>query len=154
MSGRHTPNPVMTYTICADIGELRGIFPSPVFMFVTRFSEPHFSFVLSCTTFWCHLWSITVQTHGNMESGILHWCSSFNYFWIGSKCCWFQMLLVSNTASSRCCTKLRNNLQLWEVRVTGFDDSWFRANEKQAGSYLCYREQSLRHECLWFGIKQ
>ena len=110
MSGRHTPNPVMTYTICADIGELRGIFPSPVFMFVTRFSEPHFSFVLSCTTFWCHLWSITVQTHGNMESGILHWCSSFNYFWIGSKCCWFQMLLVSNTASSRCCTKLHETI--------------------------------------------
>ena len=39
----------------------------------------------------------------------------------------------------------RNNLQLWEVRVTGFDDSWFRANEKQAGSYLSYREQSLGH---------
>ena len=28
----------------------------------------------------------------------------------GSKCCWFQMLLVSNTASSRCCTKLHETI--------------------------------------------
>ena len=63
---------------------------------------------------------------------------------VGFKYCWFQMLYEVT----------RNNLQLWEVRVTGFDDSWFRANEKQAGSYLSYREQSLGQECLWFGIKQ
>ena len=122
LSGRHTPNPMIIYTIRADIGELRIIFSSPVFVFLARFSEPHFLI----------LWSTTVQTHGNMESGIFQWCSSFNYFWNIPNAA--LKLLETISSSGR-------------LRVPGFDDSWFRGNQRQTGSGHSYREQSLGHEC-------
>ena len=83
------------------------------------------------TTFWCHLWSITEQTHGNMESICFiqkkHTTSAFyfkiflNYYKAGlcplwqarKKAIWHNLLSIQNEAISLIAM---HNEELWLVK--------------------------------------